>query len=89
MVVTNDTFCLAGGSYVSMQFQADQQVGAAGWSYDPGEEGRQALIASKAKLTDRPFVDAMKFIAQRGPYLPPAARGVKYSDTQLMRELTD
>jgi raffinose/stachyose/melibiose transport system substrate-binding protein len=49
-----------------------------------GEDGRQALIAGTARLTDRPFVDAMTFLAQWGPYLPPGAQAVKYSDTQEM-----
>jgi raffinose/stachyose/melibiose transport system substrate-binding protein len=49
-----------------------------------GEEGRQALIGGKAKLTDPQFVDAFKFLAQWGPYLPPGAQAVKYTDTQEM-----
>jgi len=49
-----------------------------------GEEGRQALIAGKAKLTDAPYVDAMRFLSRWGPYLPPGAQAVKYTDTQEM-----
>jgi raffinose/stachyose/melibiose transport system substrate-binding protein len=49
-----------------------------------GEEGRKALIAGTAKLTDPPFVDAMRFIAQWRPYLSPGAEAIKYTDTQEM-----
>src|SRR5439155_2629506 len=49
-----------------------------------GEEGRQALIAGTAKLTDQPFVDAFRFLQKWGPYLPPGAQAVKYTDTQEM-----
>jgi raffinose/stachyose/melibiose transport system substrate-binding protein len=49
-----------------------------------GEEGRQALINGTAKLTDPSFVDAMRFIARWGPYLPPGAQAIKYTDTQQM-----
>ena len=38
-----------------------------------GEEGRQALIAGRAKLTDQPYVDALKFL-QQGPLCHPAPR---------------
>jgi raffinose/stachyose/melibiose transport system substrate-binding protein len=49
-----------------------------------GEDGRQALVAGNARLTDAPFVAAIKFVAQWAPYLPPGALAVKYSDTQEM-----
>jgi raffinose/stachyose/melibiose transport system substrate-binding protein len=49
-----------------------------------GEEGRQALIHGMAKLTDPPFVNTLKFLAQWGPYLPSGAQAVKYTDTQEM-----
>jgi raffinose/stachyose/melibiose transport system substrate-binding protein len=49
-----------------------------------GEEGRQALIAGTARLTDPAFVDAMRFVARWSPYLPSGAQAIKYTDTQEM-----
>ena len=47
-----------------------------------GEEGRKALIAGRAKLTDRPFVDALDFTARLGRYLPADAAKQTYAASQ-------
>src|SRR5207244_7171668 len=47
-----------------------------------GENGRQALIAGTARLTDRPFVDGMKFVEQWVPHRPPVVTAVNGSDSQ-------
>jgi raffinose/stachyose/melibiose transport system substrate-binding protein len=47
-----------------------------------GEEGRKALIAGKAKLTDAPFVEALQFEARMGGYLGKGASAQTYGDSQ-------
>lgn len=47
-----------------------------------GEEGRKALIAGKAKLTDAPFVDALRFEERMGRYLGDSAATQTYRDSQ-------
>ena len=47
-----------------------------------GEEGRKALIAGKAKLTDAPFVEAFQFEARMGAYLDKGAGAQTYADSQ-------
>ena len=47
-----------------------------------GEEGRKALIAGKAKLTDAPFVEALQFEARMGAYLGKGASAQTYGDSQ-------
>ncbi|MEO5932737.1 MAG: ABC transporter substrate-binding protein [Duganella sp.] len=47
-----------------------------------GEEGRKALIAGKAKLTDAPFVEAFQFEARMGAYLDKGAGAQTYGDSQ-------
>jgi raffinose/stachyose/melibiose transport system substrate-binding protein len=47
-----------------------------------GEEGRKALIAGKARLTDAPFVDALRFEARMGRYLEANAATQTYRDSQ-------
>lgn len=47
-----------------------------------GEEGRKALIAGRARLTDRPYVDALDFTARLGRYLPAAAARQTYAASQ-------
>lgn len=49
-----------------------------------GEEGRKALIAGKARLTDAPFVDALRFEARMGGYLPKGAATQGYNDSRAM-----
>jgi raffinose/stachyose/melibiose transport system substrate-binding protein len=47
-----------------------------------GEEGRKALIAGKARLTDAPFVEALQFEAKMGTYLGKGASAQTYGDSQ-------
>ncbi|MFS2134927.1 ABC transporter substrate-binding protein [Duganella sp. Dugasp56] len=47
-----------------------------------GEEGRKALIAGKAKLTDAPFVEALQFEQRMGTYLTKGASAQTYGDSQ-------
>lgn len=47
-----------------------------------GEEGRKALIAGKAKLTDAPFVEALQFEQRMGGYLGRGASAQTYGDSQ-------
>ncbi len=65
------------------QWEATQMVytniGANFWR---GEEGRKALIAGRAKLTDQPFVDALQFEARMGSYLGKGAAAQSYADSQ-------
>lgn len=49
-----------------------------------GEEGRKALIAGKARLTDAPFVDALQFQARMGGYLAKGAATQSYSDSKAL-----
>jgi len=49
-----------------------------------GEEGRRALIAGRAKLTDAPFVDALRFEARLGSYLGKGAATQTYRDSQAL-----
>jgi len=53
-----------------------------GPNYWRGEAGRKALVAGRAKLTDAPYVDALRFMARLGPYLPPGAARHGYADSQ-------
>jgi raffinose/stachyose/melibiose transport system substrate-binding protein len=47
-----------------------------------GEEGRKALIAGRAKLTDAPFVEALQFEQRMGGYLGRGASAQTYGDSQ-------
>ncbi|TFW15827.1 ABC transporter substrate-binding protein [Duganella callida] len=47
-----------------------------------GEEGRKALIAGKARLTDAPFVEALQFESRMGGYLGKGASAQTYGDSQ-------
>ena len=47
-----------------------------------GEDGRKALIAGTAKLTDPPFVDALRFEQRMGRYLPAHATAQTYDDSK-------
>lgn len=49
-----------------------------------GEEGQQALLAGRAKLTDAPFVEALQFGARMGAYLGPGAAAQTYGQSQAM-----
>ncbi|MYN45172.1 extracellular solute-binding protein [Pseudoduganella sp. FT93W] len=52
-----------------------------------GEEGRKALIAGKARLTDAPFVEALQFEQRMGSYLPKGASAQTYGDSQNLFSL--
>nr|WP_314547236.1 ABC transporter substrate-binding protein [uncultured Massilia sp.] len=49
-----------------------------------GEQGRKALIAGRARLTDAPFVDALAFEARMGSYLGKDAASRTYADSQAL-----
>lgn len=67
------------------QWEASQVVYTSiGPNFWRGEEGRKALIAGRAALTDAPFVDALHFTARLGRYLPTGARTQTYRDSQAL-----
>lgn len=47
-----------------------------------GEAGRAALIAGRARLTDAPYVDALRFEARMGGYMGKGAASQGYRDSQ-------
>lgn len=47
-----------------------------------GEEGRKALIAGKARVTDPQFLAAFEMMARLGAYLPKGASAQTYGDSQ-------
>lgn len=53
-----------------------------GPNYWRGEAGRAALIAGRARLTDAPYVDALRFEARLGGYLGRNAATQTYGDSQ-------
>ena len=55
-----------------------------GPNYWLGEEGRLALIKGTAKLTDAPYVDTLKALAEWAPYLPSGYQSEKYPDSQQL-----
>ena len=56
-----------------------QNIGPNYWN---GEEGRTALIAGDAKLTDQEYVDTFAALAKWSPYLPNGATAITYTDAQ-------
>jgi raffinose/stachyose/melibiose transport system substrate-binding protein len=79
----------ADGTYTPLALGTHDQWEAAtmgfqniGPDYWKGEQGRLALIAGKAKLTDKPYVDTFKALAKWRPYLPKGASSVQYADSQ-------
>jgi raffinose/stachyose/melibiose transport system substrate-binding protein len=56
-----------------------QNIGPDYWK---GEAGRKALIAGRAKFTDKPYVNTFKTLARWGTYLPRGASSVTYADAQ-------
>ena len=77
------------GSYVPMAMGTKDQWEAAtmgytniGPAYWGGEEGRQALIAGEAKLTDEPYVEVFRELAKWTPYLGNGYQAQGYTDSQ-------
>jgi raffinose/stachyose/melibiose transport system substrate-binding protein len=55
-----------------------------GPNYYKGEQGRRALIAGKARLTDAQFVDPLRQMAKWKPYLADGFESQTYPDSQNM-----
>lgn len=79
----------ADGSYIPLAMGTADQWEAAtmgfqniGPNYWKGEEGRKALIAGTAKLTDKPYVDTWKQLAKWAPYMGKGFKAQKYPDSQ-------
>ncbi len=79
----------ADGSYIPLGMGTADQWEAAtmgfqniGPNYWDGEDGRNALIAGDAKLTDQPYVDTFASLARWSEYLPNGASAVVYTDAQ-------
>jgi raffinose/stachyose/melibiose transport system substrate-binding protein len=58
-----------------------ENIGVNFWD---GENGRLALIEGKAKVTDEPYVNALKSLNRWAPYLPEGHESIGYADTQQM-----
>ena len=79
----------ADGTYIPMAMGTKDLWEAAtmgyqniGPNYWKGEEGRQALIAGKQKLTDEPWVAPFKELAKWKPYLGDGFEAQTYADSQ-------
>jgi len=79
----------ADGTYVPLDMGTKDQWEAAtmgyqniGPNYWHGEEGRQALIAGKEKLTDPEWVAPFKTLAKWAPYMGDGYKAQSYSDSQ-------
>ena len=79
----------AGGSYEPLAMGTADQWEAAtmgytniGPNYWQGEEGRKALIAGEAKLTDEAYVAPFRTIARWADYLPSGFEAQSYPDSQ-------
>src|SRR3954447_23883364 len=79
------------GTYIPLAMGTAEQWESAtmgfqniGPNYWHGEEGRQALIAGKARFTDAAYVDTFKALAAWKPYMPPGYEAQKYADSQSM-----
>jgi len=77
------------GSYIPMALGTKDQWEAAtmgytniGPAYWKGEEGRNALIAGDARLTDEPYVEAFRELATWTPYLGNGYQAQGYTDSQ-------
>lgn len=53
-----------------------------GVNYWDGENGRLSLIQGKAKVTDAPYVDALKSVLRWKDYLPDGHESIGYADAQ-------
>jgi len=58
-----------------------ENIGVNFWD---GENGRLALIQGKAKVTDAPYVNALKSLARWKDYLPEGHESLSYDDAQQM-----
>lgn len=81
----------ADGTYIPLAMGTADQWEAAtmgfqniGPNYWKGEEGRQALIAGSAKLTDDPYLQTFTELAKWKDYLPEGYEAVKYPDAQQL-----
>jgi len=79
----------ADGNYIPLALGTADQWEAAtmgfqniGPNYWKGEEGRKALIAGTAKLTDAPYVNTWKQLAKWAPYMGKGFKAQKYPDSQ-------
>ena len=77
------------GTYVPLAMGTPDQWEAAtmgyqniGPNYWHGEEGRQALIAGKEKLTDPEWVEPFKQLARWAPYMGDGFKAQSYPDSQ-------
>lgn len=77
------------GTYIPLAMGTPDQWEAAtmgyqniGPNYWHGEEGRQALIAGKEKLTDPEWVEPFKQLARWAPYLGDGFKAQSYPDSQ-------
>ena len=55
-----------------------------GVNYWDGENGRLALVEGKAKVTDKPYVDALASVAKWAPYMPEGHESIGYADAQQL-----
>jgi raffinose/stachyose/melibiose transport system substrate-binding protein len=53
-----------------------------GVNYWDGENGRLAIIQGKAKVTDAPYVNALKSLARWQAYMPDGHESIGYADAQ-------
>ncbi len=79
----------ADGTYIPMAMGTADEWEAAtmgyaniGTKYWKGEEGRKAVIAGKAKLTDPEWVDPYRELSRWGPYLGDGYEAQSYPDSQ-------
>ena len=82
------------GSYIPMAMGTADQWEAAtmgfqniGPNHWRGEEGRRALIAGTAKLTDGPYVATLEALAKWGAYLGRGYKAQSYADSQTLFSL--
>lgn len=79
----------ADGNYIPLAMGTADQWEAAtmgfqniGPNYWKGEEGRKALIAGTAKLTDAPYIETWAQLAKWAPYMGKGFKAQKYPDSQ-------
>jgi len=77
------------GTYIPLDMGTKEQWEAAtmgyqniGPNYWKGEEGREALIAGKQKLTDPQWVEPYKTMAKWAPYMGDGYKAQAYADSQ-------